>query len=80
MNATGHFALRRHVESYLDGEAESALALRIRRHLTECWLCSERAEWLTLVKRSLRQLDKHRPPELAVFRLHRYARSLIGGS
>ena len=80
MNATEHFALRRHVESYLDGEAESALAPRIRRHLTECWWCNERAEWLTLVKGSLRQLDQHRPPKLAVFRLQKYAQSLIGDS
>jgi anti-sigma factor RsiW len=71
-----HRKLRRAIESYLDGEADPALAAEIRRHLAECWTCSEDAELLRLVKVALHQLDARRPIDLAAARLSRYAASL----
>jgi hypothetical protein len=73
-----HRKIRRAVEVYLDGEADSALAVDIRRHLDQCWSCSQDAEWLLLVKAALRQMDARRPADLAVARLGRYTSSLIG--
>lgn len=72
-----HRKIRRAVETYLDGEADPALAVAIRRHLGECWTCSQNAEWLLLVKAALRQVDSRRPVDLAVARLGRYASWLI---
>lgn len=74
-----HRLLRRGVENYLDGEAEPVLAARVRRHLAECWSCSEDAEWLLLTKAALWQLGARRPPELVVTRLQRFAYSLLSG-
>lgn len=71
-----HAALRRGLEAYIDGEADPVLGVRVRRHLAECWSCSEDAEWLILVKAALLQLGGRRPPDLAVARLARFAMSL----
>lgn len=71
-----HRKLARSVEAYLDGEADPASAVEVRRHLGECWSCSQDAEWLLLVKSALRQIDARRPIDLAVARLGRYASSL----
>ncbi|MGH9082673.1 MAG: hypothetical protein ACRDWN_04945 [Acidimicrobiales bacterium] len=71
-----HRVLRRGVETYLDGEADPSLAIVVRRHLGECWTCSEDAEWLTLVKTALSRIAERRPSELVVTRLARYASTL----
>ena len=71
-----HRALRRGVETYLDGEADPGLAVSVRRHLAACWACSEDAEWLVLIKGALGRIGDRRPPELAVARLARYASTL----
>lgn len=76
MNNREHRVLRRRIESYLDGEADPAVAAQIRRHLAECWSCSEDAQWLALVKATLIQFGARRPPELAAARLARYVYSL----
>jgi hypothetical protein len=72
-----HRKIRRAVGLYLDGEADPALAVDIRRHLGECWSCSQDAEWLLLLKAALRQIDARRPVDLAVARLGRYTSSLM---
>lgn len=77
MTKRQHRKIRRYVEVYLDGEADPALAVEVRRHLGQCWSCSQDAEWLALVKAALRQIDSRRPVDLAVARLGRYASSLI---
>lgn len=72
VNARQQPVLRRRVETYLDGEANPTLAACVRRHLAECWACSEDAEWLFLIKTALCQLGEH-PPQLAVAQLTQYA-------
>lgn len=74
-----HRELRRGVERYLDGEANPASAAVIRRHLAECWMCSEDAEWLGLIKTALGRIGERRPLDLAVARLARYAATLPQG-
>lgn len=71
--------LRRGVETYLDGEADPAPAGAVRRHLAECWACSEDAEWLSLIKTTVGRIGQRRPPDLAFARLARYAATLSGG-
>lgn len=73
-----HRGLRRGVEIYLDGEATVALAVEVRRHLAQCWSCSEDAEWQLLVKASLVRAARDRVPELSIARLGRFAGSLAG--
>ncbi|MDA8354944.1 MAG: zf-HC2 domain-containing protein [Actinomycetota bacterium] len=77
MNRFEHRRLRQGVEAYLDGEADPALAVRVRRHLAECWSCSEDAEWLVLIKAVMARVGRRRPAELAVARLGRFATSLL---
>ena len=72
-----HLALRRTVETYLDGEAAPTLAGVVAGHLEVCWTCSCDAEWLTMIKSALVQIDRRRPAELAITRLHRFASSLV---
>ncbi len=74
-----HVLVRRRIETYLDGEADAVLALRVRRHLAECWACSENAEWSSLTKGALARFGLQRPPDLAAVRLHRYASALMTG-
>ena len=71
-----HRSLQRTVEVYLDDEADPALAVAVRRHLDQCWGCSQDAEWLQLVKAALLRVGRRKPPELAVARLERFARSV----
>ena len=71
-----HRALRRGVETYLDGEADPSLAVSVRLHLAACWECSENAEWLVLVKSALGRIGERRPPDFAIARLARYAATL----
>ncbi|HVC87611.1 MAG TPA: hypothetical protein VNC40_09315 [Gaiellaceae bacterium] len=72
-----HLALRRSVETYLDGEAAPDVEAAVARHLEVCWTCSCDAEWLTMIKSALVQIDRRRPPELSIARLHRFASSLV---
>ena len=76
MTRREHQALRRDIEPYLDGEVDEATAASVRRHLAECWPCSEDAEWIVLIKAALRRLGTRRPDELSAVRLLRFARSI----
>ncbi len=76
MNTREHRALKRGVDTYLDGEADPSLAVSVRRHLAACWACSEDAEWLVLIKSALGRIGERRPSDLAVARLARYASTL----
>ena len=75
-----HQKLRRGVEEYVDGEADAALAASVREHLEGCWLCSEDAEWLAMVKATLRRMGTTLPASLSASRLTRFARALAGRS
>jgi anti-sigma factor RsiW len=75
-SARHHRALRRKVEAYLDGEADPRLAIAVRQHLSACWACSGDAEWLVLIEAALGRIGEHRPRDIAVARLARYAATL----
>lgn len=77
MRTLQHRKIRRAVEVYLDGEADSVLAAEIQRHLRDCWSCSQDGEWLLLIKASLRRIEARRPVDLAVARLNRYATRMM---
>jgi hypothetical protein len=77
MSRQQHRRLRRGVEAYLDRETDPALSVTVRRHLAECWRCSEDAEWLVLLKATLAQVGSRRPTDLALARLTRFAYSLL---
>ncbi len=77
MNHFEHRRLRKGVAAYVDGEADAALAVAVRRHLTECWSCSEDAEWLALVKAALVHVGARHTPELTIARLGRFAFCLL---
>ncbi len=77
VNHFEHRKLRKGVAAYVDGEADTALAVAVRRHLTECWSCSEDAEWLALVKATLVHVGARRAPELTIARLGRFALCLL---
>ncbi len=77
VNRFEHRRLRKGVEAYLDGEADPALAVTVRRHLSECWSCSEDAQWLALVKAAVARIGGRRPPELSLARMSRFALSLL---
>lgn len=76
MSSRQHRKLSRKVESYLDGEADAPEMVEVRRHLAECWKCSQDAEWTGLMKTSLRRLGARQPTDLAAARLRRFASSL----
>ncbi|MGC8512272.1 MAG: zf-HC2 domain-containing protein [Acidimicrobiales bacterium] len=68
VNTPEHRALRKRVETYLDGEADPGLAVAVRRHLAACWACSVDAEWLVLTKSALGRTGTSRPSELLLTR------------
>jgi len=72
-----HRKIRRAVEVCLDGEADAVLAAEVRRHLSECWSCSQDGEWLLLIRASLHRIEARRPVDLAVARLNRYATTVM---
>lgn len=71
-----HRRLRRRIEPYVDGELAPAERLGVRRHLDCCWGCSDAADVVRLIKRSLGHLAERRPPALAAVRLQGWARSV----
>lgn len=71
-----HRRMRRQVEAWVDGELSGAAAAVVRRHLDECWGCSEDAELLRLMKVALGRLSGREPAGLAAMRLRRWASHL----
>ncbi|MGI8684436.1 MAG: zf-HC2 domain-containing protein [Acidimicrobiales bacterium] len=76
MTALSHRRLRRRIEPYVDGELAPAARHSVRRHLDDCWGCSDVADVVRLIKCSLAHLADRRPPALAAVRLQRWARSV----
>lgn len=72
----GHRRLRRQVAAVVDGEAGPEAAAAVRRHLDECWGCSDDAELLRLIKAALARLAGREPADLSVVRLRRWAEGL----
>ncbi|MGH9180266.1 MAG: zf-HC2 domain-containing protein [Acidimicrobiales bacterium] len=78
MTALSHRRLRRRIDPYVDGELAPAARRSVRRHLDDCWGCSDAADVVRLIKRSLAQRADRRPPALAAVRLQRSARPVPG--
>jgi anti-sigma factor RsiW len=71
-----HLSLRDLVEAYVDDELADDDRTRVAAHIDRCWICSDHACTIRLMKRSLSIGPRRAPVPLAMVRLRRYANGL----